>query len=142
MLGGRWMPANLREPHPKGPAPPALGQGWGGGPCDLEAVGAVRATQVSGTASTPAQGSWVFLPKGGLSTDDVAGLVLGAEGTLLTELLFCVQSGSLPSARRCLPLPPAPAHWVLTGNGLPPHCTRLPTTGPAQWPGGWPWSQH
>lgn len=105
MLDGGWLPANLREPHPKGPAPPALGQGWGGSPCDLGAVGAVRATQVWGTASTPAQGSWVFLPKGELSTDDVAGPVLGAEGTLLTELLFCVQSGSL-----CTKMPPPAPH--------------------------------
>ena len=123
MLGGGWLPAKLREPHPNGPAPPVLGRGRGGGPCDLGAVGALRATQVRGTASTPAQGSWAFLPKGGLSAYDAVGPDLGAEGTLLTEFLLCVQSGSLPSARRCLPPPPVPAHWVLTGNSLPPHCT-------------------
>lgn len=120
------MPANLRELHPKGPAPPALGWGKGGGPCDLGAVGAVRATQVRGTASTPAQESWVFLPKGGLSTDDVAGPVLGAEGTLLTEFLFCVQSGSLPSARRCLP--PATCPSTLGAHGKWPSSPLHPTT--------------
>ena len=97
-------------------------------------------------------------PVGWYFADDVAGPVLGAEGTLLTEFLFCVQSGSLPSARRCLPpatcpstlgahrkwssspLHPTTNHWASTvarGLALEPalnNPVRCPSTVCARWP--------